>query len=443
MTRRELRNLIREAIEELKKGNVDIHMGAADRYQSGEFADSEVNREKVYKHWGAANKALLKDKNNFVYMSRDNENPSSTDMLPFSVGKVGSVERFGQDSIEGKMWTSGGPGRSMYPSAIDYAFSSPDGKIWELETFGSGPGEEGKMSFYTERDAGNFLKSLKSAIANSPKVREDPAVIKKFGTIRTRQMKNIGVRKVNMDQKEIEFMNMARDAAAAGEDQSPIAAKYNSRGSEPQQEPQQTAESLTKLKKMIREVVEEVYSQKNEGLRDKIGDFLADPFGKNRKEYEKLQAKNEPIRENNLKFFEAATEAINKKLEDLSDTYRSLRKKLASLPNPEPEKWNDGEKRVWDRDIGEYVPEPTRWLSGGDRYADERKDLTEKLSEIDEKLRELRAAGGEIEQFVSHYRSSSYYYEDNEKIDKIYRLIGGEIVRELRGKGLQVKLHEV
>lgn len=170
---------------------------------------------------------------------------------------------------------------------------------------------------------------------------------------------------------------------------------------------------------------------------------MADPFGKNRKEYEKLQAKNEPIRENNLKFFEAATEAINKKLEDLSDTYRSLRKKLASLPNPEPEKWNDGEKRVWDRDIGEYVPEPTRWLSGGDRYADERKDLTEKLSEIDEKLRELRAAGGEIEQFTSEYRSSSYYYEYNEKIDKIYRLIGGSIVRELNGKGLKVKLHEV
>jgi len=39
----------------------------------------------------------------------------------------------------------------------------------------------------------------------------------------------------------------------------------------------------SELKQLIREVVQEVYSQQDEGLVDKIGDFLVDPTGRKRK----------------------------------------------------------------------------------------------------------------------------------------------------------------
>jgi cell division protein FtsB len=199
----------------------------------------------------------------------------------------------------------------------------------------------------------------------------------------------------------------------------------------------------SELKQLIREVVEEVYSQKNEGLRDKIGDFLEDPFGKKRKEYEKLKATQEPIKQNNLKFFQACLEIINEKAKELRDKAHDLGQKLNSLPRPEQEKWHDGTSDEWDHDIGQYVPRKTKWKSGGDMHADTRKDLRKKHSELSDEYEKLRNTKDEIEQFLETYTYTSNYSKANEKLREIYNLIGGEIVQELNSKGLELKLHEV
>lgn len=198
----------------------------------------------------------------------------------------------------------------------------------------------------------------------------------------------------------------------------------------------------SELKQLIREVVEEVYSQQDEGLRDKIGDFLADPFGKDKRAREKSKAENEPIKENNLKFFQGCLEIVNKKIKDLKDKAHDLGQKLNSLPHPSPEKWHNSTSDEWDRELGQYVPTKSRWKSGGDMHADTRKDLNSKYSEIKQQYDELQKTKGVIEEFVDTYSYTSKYSESNEKLREIYNLIGGEIVRELRGKGLEIKLHE-
>jgi hypothetical protein len=57
----------------------------------------------------------------------------------------------------------------------------------------------------------------------------------------------------------------------------------------------------SELKQLIREVVQEVYSQQDEGLVDKIGDFLTDPTGRKRKAADAESGKEEESKNVRLK----------------------------------------------------------------------------------------------------------------------------------------------
>jgi len=280
MTRSELKRLIEEVVQEL---DVGTYASAAEKYRSSDgVADSEANRQKVFKFWAKANEALLRDKNNFVYMSRANENQYGTEAnIPFSIGKVGSVDsvQFGKSvkTITGKMYTSGGPGGSI--ETVEYIFETGGSGVWKLETKSAGPGK-GPMGFLNEKDAGNFLKSLRNML--SIKTKGDPKsfmkifgllnpetaaqdiqpILQEINKIKPRAMENIGIRLQNTTKEEMAYLNAARDAAAAGQEQFPLVQKYKSdqekaRKEEPSGEESKINEGKTKLKQLIRETIEE------------------------------------------------------------------------------------------------------------------------------------------------------------------------------------------
>jgi len=172
----------------------------------------------------------------------------------------------------------------------------------------------------------------------------------------------------------------------------------------------------SELKQLIREVVREVYSQQDEGfgdIRDKIGDFLADPTGRKQKAWdaarrEEEKPKNEKFKkfkdtiQHNLKSIPKYVEAFTAKAREAAEKVQNERPPRSSGPQ-----YHQG-NGYYSRDAGQDY-----------EYWEKRDDREEKAADTRFKigLASLQRRYENIKQFIDYIQGQ--FKTDIEKLEQL------------------------
>jgi len=198
----------------------------------------------------------------------------------------------------------------------------------------------------------------------------------------------------------------------------------------------------SELKQLIREVVREVYSQQDEGLVDKIGDFLTDPTGRKRKaadaeSREEEKSKNEKFKQfkdtiqHNLKSIPKYVEAFTAKAREVYKDAEEARERGHGRSGPQYHQGNG----YYSRDAGqdyEYWEKRTKEQDAAqkdsyDNWRRNLKSIEQKYEDIKKFIDyiqgQFRTGIKELEQYDSYDSAKNMFANSeeytNDRIDRI------------------------